>query len=94
MRFEEEKIHRKKSLSGGKDSYIYNASTGNTDNAGGRIENDGTFESVQTPEEMGGTIDGPVELIGSNYSGGGCNAGFGTVGFFLAGFVALKRRKA
>jgi hypothetical protein len=75
---------------------IYNDSTGKITNTGtidntkGKIENKGVFESVQTPEEMGGTIDGPVQLIGSS-SGGGCNTGIGVFGLLL--LVGLATRK-
>jgi hypothetical protein len=54
----------------------------------------GVFESVQTASEMGGIVDGPVELINTdNPSGGGCDAGFGLFGLLLAGLVMRGYRK-
>jgi hypothetical protein len=78
--------------------YILNGSkgkmsTGTIDNTNGTIENEGVFESVQTPEEMGGEIEGPVQLIGNTSSGGGCDAGFGMFGLLFAGLAALKKRR-
>jgi hypothetical protein len=72
--------------------------TGSIDNTNGTITNEGTFQSVQTKEEMGGAVSGEVQPLNSSNSssggGGGCNAGFGIVGLLLAGFAALKRDKA
>jgi hypothetical protein len=78
---------------------------GEIDNANGTIDNEGgTFQSVQTKEDMGGAINGEeVELIGSgnsttlpaNGGSGGCNAGFGLFGLLpLAVWVARKRMTA
>jgi hypothetical protein len=69
---------------------------GEIDNTGGTINNEGTFESVQTKEEMGGDIEGEVQAIESPSNGGssGCNAGFGMFGLLFAGLAALKHRKA
>jgi hypothetical protein len=72
--------------------------TGKLDNANGtiNIEDGGTFQSVQTASEMGGTVNGTAQSINNNTGGGGgggggCNTGFGLVGLLFAGFVALKR---
>jgi hypothetical protein len=80
---------------------IYNASTGkmkntgNIDNANGEIDNTegGVFQSVQTAEEMGGDIEGPVEPInsGGGSSGGGCNAGFGMFGLLLTVVFVMRK---
>jgi adhesin HecA-like repeat protein len=70
--------------------------TGTIDNTSGTINNEGgTFQSVQTASEMGGTVSGEVQPLNSNtsYSGDGCNAGLGVAGLLLAGFAALKQRK-
>jgi hypothetical protein len=69
---------------------------GTIDNANGTIYNEGTFESVQTIDEMGGNIEGEVEPIDntSSSSGGGCNAGWSLFGLLLAGLVTRKYRKA
>jgi hypothetical protein len=72
--------------------------TGSIDNTSGTINNTegGTFQSVQTASEMGGTVNGEVQPLNSNSSsgGGGCNAGLGVAGLLLAGWAALKKRKA
>jgi hypothetical protein len=67
-------------------------STGKIDNKDGTIKNDGTFQSAQSKEEMGGTVEGEVQPAGSS-GGDGCNAGYGLLGLLLlAGLAASKRR--
>jgi MYXO-CTERM domain-containing protein len=72
--------------------------TGRIDNTNGTITNEGTFQSVQTASQMGGTVNGDVQPLSNNTSsggggGGGCDAGFGMVGLLLAGLAALKQRR-
>jgi hypothetical protein len=71
--------------------------TGTIDNTSGTINNEGgTFQSVQTVSEMGGTVSGEVQPLNSSNSssgGGGCNAGLGVAGLLLAGLVTFKCRK-
>jgi hypothetical protein len=68
--------------------------TGSINNTSGMITNEGTFQSVQDKEAMGGAIDGDVEPLSNNTSsGGGCDAGFGVAGLLLAGLAVLKQRR-
>jgi hypothetical protein len=80
---------------------ITNKATGKITNTGkiansGTINNTegGTFQSVQTASEMGGTVNGEVQPLNSNSSGGGCDAGLGLLGVFgaLALAAATRRR--
>jgi hypothetical protein len=67
--------------------------TGKIDNTDGEIQNDGTFQSVQTAEAMGGNIEGnDVELIDSPSSSGGCSTGIGLLSLLLGGLFVFKKK--
>jgi Synergist-CTERM protein sorting domain-containing protein len=89
----QKKLTNKGAIYNGANGKIRN--TGSIDNSNGEIDNTagGTFESVQSASEMGGDIEGPVELINNNTSsGGGCNTGFGLFGLLLLVAFAVYKK--
>lgn len=70
---------------------------GTFENTGGTVKNDGTFQSDQTEEQMGGNFTGSkkIEALNHNTSSGGssgCNAGFGLFGLVAGALMVLKRK--
>ena len=72
--------------------------TGTIDNTNGTIVNEGTFESVQTKEEMKGSITGnavePIDDTSNTSSGGssGCDTGFGMFALAALALPFMKRK--